>query len=119
MDKSQRFAKWDIDDSDLKNLTPFLVRDLLIECYFTAQKGMFRYLKEKSGVASDDNDIHQRIASLVRLAFVKVDEDFSNPSEEGLLKVMDYMAEMEMSWGTPSEITIYNATQVKKLIDRL
>ena len=117
--ESEKFRRWVVDDTNLVNLDPLQVRDLLVECFYAAQRGMFRHLKEKAGLLISEEDIRMRATSLVRLAFNKVGGDFNKPSKESLLRAMDYLAEIETSWGTPMDVVMHNARAMKQIIDRL
>lgn len=111
--------RWYLQTADLQNLNPQKARDLIIKCFFEAQKETFKRAKQKFGKTSDDADILQRITSVVKITFQQVDGDFEQPTKAALLKVMEKLAKMSASWGTPEDIIEHHKKQIERLLNEL
>ncbi|MFH1061862.1 MAG: hypothetical protein V1747_03120 [Candidatus Omnitrophota bacterium] len=111
--------RWYLQASDLQDLNPQKARDLVIKCFFEAQKQTFKHAKQKFGKASDDTDVLQRITSVVKLTFQQINADFEHPTKETLIKVTERLAAMSASWGTPEDIIEHHKKQIEKLLSEL
>lgn len=119
MSTEDQFKKWDLDERNLRNLTPIKVRDLIIECFYTAQAGTFKKVKEMSKLEFKEKDILTSIVASVRLGFAEADGDFDNPTKEVLAKVVDFLAAKAASWGTPKDLIEHHKSQINKAISLL
>ncbi|MBU1087553.1 MAG: hypothetical protein KKD05_08590 [Candidatus Omnitrophica bacterium] len=111
--------RWYLQGEDLKDLNPQKARDLIIKCFFEAQKETFKRAKQKFGKSSDDTDVSQRIISVVKLTFQQINADFDQPTKESLLKVIERLAAMSASWGTPEDIIEHHKKQIQRVLSQL
>mgnify|MGYP001053264584 CR=1 FL=1 len=44
----ERFKRWFVSEEDLQGLNPIKARDIIIKCFFEAQKETFRKSKRES-----------------------------------------------------------------------
>ena len=119
MPENEKFKKWCLKENDLENLTPTKVRNLIIECFFEAQKQTFNRVKQKAWTPSTDTEIYTSAVGAIKLAFAKMGEDFDNPTQKGLLRVVAYLAKQAATWGTPQDIIEHHRGQIQKAIELL
>lgn len=117
MTQERNFHKWEA--SDFANLTPIKVRELITQCFYESQHETFRRIKKKIGLPSEDQDVFSGVVSVIRLAFTTVGADYDNPTKDGLQKVIQYLAQQAVRWGTPKEVIEHNDQQIKQLLDKL
>ncbi len=113
------FKRWFVSERDLPYLDPVKARDVIIRCFYSAQKETFARVKEKVNQAASDQEIKHTITAAVKSVFTTVGEDFDNPSPEGLVKVVSILASKAKSWGTPDDIIEHHKEQIKKVLDAL
>lgn len=119
MSEIRGFKRWCVKESDLSDLNPAKARDLIVTCFYEAQKETFARSKEQLGVSSKDEDIHKSVVSGVKLAFTEAGENFDKPTKESLLKVVGVLARKAASWGTPGDIIEHHKVQIQKVIENL
>ncbi len=119
MKENKRFKRWSVKESDLADLTPSKARDLLIDCFYNAQKETFLRARKQLGVVSSDEDIYASVVAGVRKAFSEVNGDFEKPEKEKLAKVLEALVKKAISWGTPEEIIEHHKSELKKVLDKL
>ncbi len=119
MKKPKEFKRWSISESDLSDLTPSKARDLIVKCFYEAQKETFLRSRQQLGIRSSDEDIHASVVSGVRLAFKEADGDFDKPTKESLMNVVGVLAKKSASWGTPEDIIEHHKKQIQKVLERL
>ncbi len=115
----ERFKRWSLQKSDLDNLTPEKARDLIIKCFFEAQKETFARTKQDLGISSTEKDLMSSVEGSIKLAFRGVGEDFAKPSKTALMKVVEALSKKAASWGTPQDIIDYHSSQIRKIIGLL
>jgi hypothetical protein len=113
-------VKWSLKDTDLQDLNPQKARDLIIKCFFEAQKETFKQAKEKLNKAADNEvEILQRIVSVVKVSFQQMNTDFEQPTKESLSKVIERLVLICASWGTPADIIEYHHKQIERVLNAL
>ncbi len=118
MTEKERFQRWHLKEDDLVDLTPSKARDLIVKCFFEAQKETFARAKQDLGIGKD-KELMTSVVGSIKLAFKGVGEDFDNPTRASLLKVVDWLAKKAASWGTPPDIINYHKSQIQKIIGML
>jgi hypothetical protein len=116
---TKRFRRWCVSEGDLRDLNPAKARDLIIRCFYEAQKETFARAKQRLGTPSDDEDVHRSVVAAVRLAFKETGGDFGEPTKESLAKVVECLAEKATSWGTPQDIVNHHKGEIRKVLDCL
>ena len=120
MQHRRKFRKWEADIHQLRQgLSPVKVRDLIVECFYTTQKGMFRALKKRAGIPATEKDVFNRIMVVVKIAFTEVGDDFDNPTKEKLPDVVRFLEKLSRSWGTPKDIVENYTAQLLEIISLL
>ena len=110
---------WCITSGDLNNLTPIKARDLIIKCFFEAQKETFARMKQKANVDNSDEKVLQTIIGGVKIAFKSNGCDYDNPTKNDFPKIIQYLANKALSWGTPQDIIEFHKKEIEKVIKNL
>ena len=113
------FNKWSVSMKDLMFLTPEKARDLLIDCFFTAQKETFAGIKEKSKKFVSDREVKATVAAAVRAVFKEIGADFEHPKKKDLVQVVEILSSKARSWGTPAGIIEHHKSEIAKVLDKL
>ncbi len=103
---------WNIPEEALKGLTPEKLRDLIIECFYHAQKESIAHAKEKLGKTPTDEEVRKSAINMVKLIFDRVNCDYNRPHKEGICKAVEELASMAKAWGTPDFIVEHHKKQI-------
>ena len=107
---------WEVKPEHLKELDLNKSVELLIECFFEAQKETLRRAKKKLGWDDSDEAIRNSVETMVDMAFKKCDGDMNNPTLECFEKVLDYLAKKSESFGQPIDIIEHHKKQMEKIL---
>ncbi len=110
---------WCIQDSDLEGVEPSAARDILIECFFEAQKETFARVKKDLGSRAEVEDVRRSVEQAVKLTFKEAGHDFANPTRRALEDVVQILARKAGSWGTPDDIIDHHMIEIQRLLDAL
>lgn len=95
-----------------KKVTPLMVRDALINCFFRAHC-------EDTGVDLDDKSSNREYCkTIITKAFDEVDGNFNDPTKKDVLNVMSKLAEFSKGFRDP-EIIKKHAKEMTALVERL
>lgn len=113
-------ALWEIPAPDAFPLTALRARDLIVDCFFHAQRETFLRTKQRLGSERlDDDSIRADLTGVVRIAFTSTGGDFDAPTPESLRRVLTFLGRNAAAWGTPPEIVAHHSRQIRSLIDQL
>ncbi|MCK5512317.1 MAG: hypothetical protein KAI96_05885 [Thermodesulfovibrionia bacterium] len=115
----KRFGQWNINISDLDDLSPIKVRDFIIECLYKAEKETFLRIKDKLNISSNEKEIREYIKTRVKIAFDTVGGNFEHPTKESLSNVAVVIAKMSTLFGTPKNVIEFHKGQMQRLIKAL
>ncbi len=113
------YKKFHIKKSDLYNLNPEKARDLIIKCFYEAQKEALTETAENLHLGYSDGEIYGSIVNTIELAFKEADADFFRPTKNSLEKVVGVLAEKSYKWGTPVDIIEHNMKHIQIVLDLL
>ncbi len=119
MSEDERFHRWSLKESDLVDLTPLKVRDIIIKCFFEAQKETFSRTKQELGMKTSEEELYTTVKTSVRMVFKDIKADFDKPTKDDLMKVVDALARKASSWGTPQDIIQFHGGQIMKVLQIL
>ncbi len=119
MEEKKRFRRWRLEEEDLRELDPLKARDLIIKCFYEAQRETFARSKQSLGLSADEEQVHASVSSAVKLAFKEVGEDFSNPTKASLIRVVEVLGRKSTAWGTPRDIIEHHRGQIMRVINEL
>jgi len=115
----ERFKRWFVSEEDLQGLNPIKARDIIIKCFFEAQKETFARVKESLGRKVTDEEILDSVTNALRLVFKEIGGSFDNPTKEDLFKIVERLASKSASWGTPQDIIEHHRSQIEKVLKAL
>ena len=119
MAEKERFHRWCLKEEDLKDLDAAKAEDLIINCFFDAQKETFARSKQSLGLRADEGQVYASVLSAIKLAFKEIGEDFNNPTKKSLTQVVEVLGRKSTAWGTPQDIIEYHRGQIMRVIDEL
>ncbi len=99
-------------DTD-KPITPLMVRDAMIECFFQAHCAD----TEVVGEDADESVNKSYCRSIVKKAF-KDSGDFENPTKQSIMNAMENLAEFAKNFRNP-EIIKKHSGEIMALIEKL
>jgi hypothetical protein len=112
-------ARWCPTDAELKNLTVVKARDMVINCFFEAQKESLSRAKEKLGKMPDDAALHKDVENIVRITFRELGYSFDEPTQEHLGAVVMELAQKAAAWGTPKDIIEHHRALIGRIFSSL
>ncbi len=122
MSQNITFAKWEMTEAqvaELGDLSPTMVRDLLVVCFTNAQKENFsRNPGLVSGNPTDDHVTEMMMAMLNEVART-VGGSMDSPDKGSLQKIVEELAHRAMMWGTPRDIINHHQEIMTRLISRI
>ncbi len=115
------FSRWDCkEECERKDMTPIMARDLIIKCFFEAQKEMFaRAKKNLFDKESTDEQLQKSVESAIKLTFKEVGGSFENPTKMQLGMAVQALARKAATWGTPDDIIEYHKAQITSILGSL
>jgi len=119
MDAERRFYHWNISPADLAGLNPVRARDLLVACFYEAQKDTFARAKLKLKKIAGEAEVRASVLNMIQLVFKTQGFDFDNPSKRGLTAVANELARKALAWGTPEEIVASNQKKIQAILELL
>lgn len=96
-----------------KKITPLMVRDAVVECFYQAHCA-------ETGLSSSKHNPANReyCRSIIRKAFDDAGGDFNNPDKNSIIKVLDNLAEFSKNFRDPSVIEKHYK-QIMILVDKI
>jgi len=95
-----------------KKLTPLMIRDVIIECFYQAHS-------VDAGLAQDDEEVNKSYCrEIVKKTFENANADFDKPSKQDILGVLNNLAEFAKSFRDP-EIIKKHYEQIMQLVNKL
>ncbi|MCK5598316.1 hypothetical protein KAI78_01730 [bacterium] len=113
MEDNQR---WAISDEDLVDLNPAKVVELMIQCFFAAQKETFRQAKDRLGFDTSDDKIMNSVRTIVKKNFKSIDVVPEEANLDDIIKVMENLAYEAKCFGTSDEIIHHHQQEMMKVI---
>jgi len=115
MTEPERFHRWECCEDDFKDMNPAKARDLIVKCFFEAQKETYHRTKQAIGVSDTEEEIHKTVVAGIRGTFKEIGGDYEQPTKETLMKVVEGLAKKAKLWGTPSDIIEYHKQCMDKV----
>src|SRR5208337_3038219 len=115
------FPRWDCkEECERKDMTPVMARDLIMKCFFEAQKEMFaRAKKSLFDKDSDDDELHRSVEAAIKVTFKEVGGNYENPTKMQLGMAVQALARKAAAWGTPADIIDYHKAQITSILGSL
>ncbi len=100
-------------------MTPVKARDLIVKCFYEAQRETFAAAGENLGRAPNDAELHNTVTGAVRVTFREAGADFDHPTKDSLMAVVQILARKSKSWGTPPDIVEHHQNQIGSVLQAL
>ena len=104
-----------------KEITPIMVRDAVVKCFTSAHKEVLNQMDEfHSWESKKEREEFRKleIELVIKDVFRQVGGDFSDPSKEDLLKVLDELADLATKFRSP-EIVKKHYEEIMGLVKKL
>lgn len=111
--------KFCIFPSDLIAIEPHKARDLIVKCFFHAQRQTFERARKALGIPTEYKDLQKSTAAVVKLAFKEAGYDFEKPSKEALVAVIRILAGNATVMGTSPDVVSHHRGEIQKIIGKL
>lgn len=104
-----------------KNVTPVMVRDAIIQCFYEAHCNVLDLARETFGHPPEKRFEEMKkshVRDLVHDVFIKIGGDFNNPTKDNLLKVVENLKEFASIYRKPDVIKKH-VSEIILLMDKL
>ncbi|KYK23878.1 hypothetical protein AYK24_06995 [Thermoplasmatales archaeon SG8-52-4] len=104
-----------------QKVTPVMVRDAIIQCFYEAHCNVLELAKESFGKPSkkrfeEMKKIH--VKDLIYDIFIKIEGDYNNPTKEDLLKVIENLKKFASFYRKP-DIINKHVKEISQLINKI
>jgi hypothetical protein len=113
------FQYWCISDADLQDLDPQKAREILVECFYEAQRETFARVKKQLGSRALEEDVRKSVVTAIKLAFKETGHSYEKPTRRALEDVVEMLANKAQSWGTPDDIIEHHKGEIQRLFAAL
>jgi hypothetical protein len=113
------FNRWEVCEKDLSGMDPIKARDLIIKCFFEAQKESIARGKRGLDLEVSDASIMDSVRAGVQMAFSEAGGNFDAPDMQSLNLVVEVLARKAKSWGTPQDVIDHHKIQMGKIFQKL
>lgn len=113
------FGTWTVGPDDLAGIDPARARDLLVECFYDAQRATFARSKQKLGKDVSEETLRRSVKAAVRVAFEQAGGDYDQPTRASVEAAVAALAKSAASWGTPAPVIEHHRRQAEKILGAL
>lgn len=97
-----------------KKVTPLMVRDAIVECFFCAHT---ECMKDRTEGMTDE-ERKKLVVGIIKKSFADSGGDFENPTKKDLMNCIGGLKEIAKTFRNP-EIIAKHYREIKSLIDRI
>lgn len=115
----KEFHRWGLVPSDLEDLTPIKSRDLLVRCFFEAQRETFARSSKVLARDDSDDELKKNVATMVKMAFKETGGSYDQPSKASIGKAVVALTQKAAAWGTPADIIEHHRVQIERILSVL
>ncbi len=104
-----------------QKVTPIMVRDAIIQCFYEAHGDILELAKEFFGYPKKENFEKMKkshVKELIENIFDKIGENFNNPTKESLIQVVDHLKKIAKIYRTPDVIKKH-VSEIMLLINKI
>jgi hypothetical protein len=102
-------------EEDLAGVDIFGARELVVRCFFNAQRETLERMATQRGPPPSDAELQQIVVGAVRLSFRQTGGDFEHPTPPTLRAAVQSLAERSAAMGTPRDIIEHHRGQLERL----
>jgi len=103
-------------DPEKDPLTPIMVRDAMVECFYKAHCADSDLLEDENDASADINRSYCQ--QIVRKAFADGGADFDQPTKDGLVKAIGGLKKFAANFRDP-QIIKKHAGEIMSLVEKL
>jgi len=92
MQEERKVDLFEIDTREFASLTPSRARDLIVECFYNAQKETLTRAKQRLGNEHTESSLQQSALNIVKIALKDTGGNFNQPSKEELGNIVPILA---------------------------
>jgi len=119
MAENKNIELYEINATDLSGLNSLKAKDLIVSCFFHAQKETLARAKQKLGNESNDDTLRKSIIIIIKQALKDCGGSYEVPSNACLNAIVPVLAKKAISWGTPKDIVNHHKEQIQKMLKLL
>jgi len=112
-------VRWTPAEAELEGLTSERARDLIVTCFFEAQRETLARARMRMGRAPDLDTVRRDVETIVRSTFTESGFDYDAPTSPALVLVVTALAKKAQSWGTPKDIVLHHLQSIRRILARL
>jgi hypothetical protein len=104
-----------------KKITPVMVRDAIIQCFYEAHGDILELAKDFFGDPNQHKFEEMKkshVKELIENIFDKIGENFKEPTKEGLIQVVEHLKKIAKIYRKP-DIIKKHAGEIMQLIDKI
>lgn len=116
---SAQFKRWYCVPSELIGLTPERARDLIVECFFQAQREALERSCAGTGLDADLSAVRAEAEGAVRDALARTGGDFDAPDKASLDRAVESLLQKAGAMGTPADIMRHHEQQIAMMLEGL
>jgi len=109
------YNRWSVPKRELIGITPQKAQDLIVQCFFEAQRETFTL---STGI-SDEAKLKQMVVETIKKILEHVNESFDKPTRQSLVKLVEELTKKESEWGTPKNIIMHHLMQIYEILRAL
>jgi hypothetical protein len=113
------YHRWEVSEKELSGMDVVKARDLIIKCFFEAQKESIARGKKALDKEVTDASIMESVRTTVQMAFDETGGSFNKPDLGSLNKVVELLAKKAKAWGTPNDVIEHHKIQMGKIFQKL
>lgn len=104
MASEEGFGHWCVRPEQLHDIDGVRARDLMMDCFYSAQHETFSRAKRKLGTSWDEAAVRASVSGAIRTALREVGGRWEQPRRADLMAAAEVLARRARSWGTPDDI---------------
>jgi hypothetical protein len=115
---ADQYGEWRAAPEFESELDAVSIRDMLVECFFEAQKEVFARTKNKMGTSADKDALRTSARGAVRSAIGRVGGSYDEPTIESLQQAMEVLGSKARTWGTPDDVIERHMSEMNRVMTR-
>ena len=115
----REFREWSLSERLPAEISPERARDIVLECFATVHGPHYAATKAHIGVSVDEATIRRSVKGTLRIAFKNAGGDFEHPDRDMLERVVRYLRDKSLSWGTPAHVVEKHQRDIARVLMRV